>query len=627
MRITGLIFLSLCLFNTSYVIGIDLKNKYYSDTPNYDTQDFDYTKNRYFTKIEDELVDEYINDVFDLYDILIDSNFNYDLRYRNRFIKNKNSLIKIKNIEMYRGAGRIITYINTPAYTIRVELSKIYNRFNDERVRYNRDNYHRKYNFTNILNNSHKLGTYQIISQTHDKSNHETTIVKPEKTLDSSADNIIEQPKTSAPHVTSAEQPAGKVVEHLKTRAPPVTSAEQPVGKLVEHPKTSAPPVTSAEQPAGKVVKHPKTSAPPVTSAEQPVGKVVEHPKTSAPPVTSAEQPAGKVVEHPKTSAPPVTSAEQPVGKVVEHAKTSAPPVTSAEQPAGKVVTHPKTSAPPVTSAEQPAGKVVTHPKTSAPPVTSAEQPAGKVVKHPKTSAPPVTSAEQPAGKVVTHPKTSAPPVTSAEQQAEKVVKHPKTSAPPVTSAEQPDEKVVKHPKTSAPPVTSTEQPAGKVVEYPKTSAPPVTTAQNLDIKLNNTNTENFNNIMGQWYLIATTYDIRDSKNRCCLVVTYFRHDIEYYVKESYNEGNQTFIVVDKKIELLNTNMYINNNNKFSYTIFSNPFQKNEKMMHIINLSNTTENYLYNEKLESIPDDYSFGNYLRSNFNILTPIYRDCYTD
>ena len=47
-----------------------------------------------------EFFDEYINDVFDLYDILIDSNFNYDLRYRNRVIRNKNILTKIKNIEL-----------------------------------------------------------------------------------------------------------------------------------------------------------------------------------------------------------------------------------------------------------------------------------------------------------------------------------------------------------------------------------------------------------------------------------------------------------------------------------------------------------------------------------------------
>ena len=136
---------------------------------------------------------------------------------------------------------------------------------------------------------------------------------------------------------------------------------------------------------------------------------------------------------------------------------------------------------------------------------------------------------------------------------------------------------------------------------------------------------------MGQWYLVATTYAITDTQVRNCETSTFFRHDNDYYMKVSENEGNQTYSIVDNKITIdINSNTFATNNKKYSYTIFSKPllFNHNEKMLQIINVANATETYLYTEyNFINSHTEYRTDLLVRKYYNELSPISLSCYTD
>jgi hypothetical protein len=156
------------------------------------------------------------------------------------------------------------------------------------------------------------------------------------------------------------------------------------------------------------------------------------------------------------------------------------------------------------------------------------------------------------------------------------------------------------------------------------THTPQTTSTENLVLK-------KFNDIMGQWYLVATTYAIRDTQVRNCQTATFFRHDNDYYMKTSENQGNQTYTVVDNKIVIdPNSNTFSTNNKKYSYSIFSKPLliNHNEKMLYLQNLANATETYLYTEyNFINTNAEYRIDLVIQKYYGQLSPIYLMCYTD
>ena len=145
-----------------------------------------------------------------------------------------------------------------------------------------------------------------------------------------------------------------------------------------------------------------------------------------------------------------------------------------------------------------------------------------------------------------------------------------------------------------------------------------------------------FNDIMGQWYLVATTNEIRYFQTfRNCETLTFFRHDLEYFEKVSVNEGNQTYNMVDNKISVFdtNSNTFVTNNKKYSYTIFKKPsINNNARLLHIANLANSTETYVYTEYnfLSSYTEytvNYNIDDFIQKYYTNLSPISLSCYFD
>jgi chlorosome envelope protein H-like repeat protein len=285
---------------------------------------------------------------------------------------------------------------------------------------------------------------------------------------------------------------------------------------------------------------------------------------------------------HPTTTSAP--------GKVVESVKTVHPTTTSAP---GKLVESVKT----------------TLPSTSAP---------GKLVESVKTTLPSTSAPD----KVVESGKTTLQHQTSTSAPS-KVVESVKTVHPTTTSA---PGKLVESVKTTLP---STSAPS-KVVKTDMTSPPPTTTATSTVFP---EKIQSFNDIMGQWYLVATTYDIISNEDdwRSCRVATLFRHGLEYYLKISRNIGNQTFSVVDYNLDNINyiSNSFVINKNKYNYGLLKSDYTKKDiRMLHIKNLGNSTENYLYTEKIEFAPNgDNIIDPLILKSDSDLKSITMTCYHD
>ena len=180
----------------------------------------------------------------------------------------------------------------------------------------------------------------------------------------------------------------------------------------------------------------------------------------------------------------------------------------------------------------------------------------------------------------------------------------------------------LQHPTTTSAP--------SKVVKPETTSPPPTTTPLSTVFP---EKIQSFNDIMGQWYLVATTYDIISIEDgwRPCMVATLFRHGLEYYLKISRNVGNQTFSVVDYNLDNINyiSNSFVINKNKYNYALLKSDYTKKDiRMLHIKNLGNSTENYLYTEKIEFAPNSYNIIDpFILKSDSDLKSITMTCYND
>jgi hypothetical protein len=604
------------LFNIGLGYGITL-DKFYSEPANLNNEGSDY-----------KLIDEYIHDIFDIYDVVTHPEFNYDLRYRHRVFKNKNTVIKINNIEMYRGAGRIITYINTPMYSIKVELSKIYNRykFRPGLTEHEHDS-HSKY--VRVPTNPMS----SVVFKNKDNYPQNRFPIEQPKNMDERSSHysskVIHNQSSSLPSKTTfpfvgsqqinptATQP-GKVVEQVKTETHHPSTTQSP---STTHPSTTHSSTTQSPTTGKPLTTHPSTTQSPSTT----------HPSTTHNPTTT--QP-GKVVEQVKTHFhhPPTTHTPTAVKPPTTHPSTTHTPTTAKPSTthnptttqAGKVGEQVKTEPhhPPTTQSPTAVKPSTTHPSTTHAPTTAK----------PSTTHNPTTTQ---AGKVGEQVKTD--PHHPSTTQSPKVVK-PSTTHPSTT-----------HTPTAAKPSTThnpTTTQAGKVVEqvntelhHPSTTHTP-TTQSPTAVKPSVTSTEQnqipkltkFNDIMGQWYLIGTTYEMYYENLRSCQTVTFFKHDPDYFMKISVNTGNQTYSMVDYKISNIDTNgqTFQMKNNKYAYLIYSKTqLNYNEKLLHIVNLGNTTETFLYTEqnivKLKN--SEYRPDNVIHSKFNKLTPISLSCYLD
>jgi hypothetical protein len=250
-------------------------------------------------------------------------------------------------------------------------------------------------------------------------------------------------------------------------------------------------------------------------------------------------------------------------------------------------------------------GRETTIPQTTAASTTTL----GRETTIPQTTS---ASATTTLGRENTIPQTTSASATTLGRD---------TTTPQTTTAA----------STTSEPQTSLPRPTTTFATIPmsthSSTLPLATTSVAQTEEIN----RRFRQLLGQWYLAATTSeDYARFAWRECVVITNFRHGRQFFMKFSENFGNQTYSMKDHKIDSIDhTNYRFSMDGKqFVYSLTQIKVgDKSPRFLHIQNQNDKNENYLYTEDYpvkntkiaKDILEKLGVGN--------LMPIDTNCYFD